>query len=108
MTRVNCTLVISEPIMNVLGLARMKMVAEYTEDGLVFRDFGNRIQALQDFSRCAGTYESVAFDEVCNPDTVDADGWFFSGHVLTAACGGLYAELARDVAFWIAADRPMS
>ena len=105
--RVSCTLVISEPIMNVLRLDRMKMVAEYTEDGLVFRDFGDRLQALQNFSSYARAYESVAFDEVCNPDTVDAYGWVGSGHVLTAACGELYAELAKDVAFWIAADRPM-
>lgn len=105
--RVSCTLVVNEPIMNVLGLDRMKMVVEYTENGLVFRDFGDRMQALQNFSRYARTYQSEAFDEVCNPDTVDASGWVESGHVLTAPCGELYAELARDVAFWIAADRPM-
>ena len=103
---VDCILVDDGPIMRALDLTHLPGTLVYTGEGLRIRDLGNRIEALQAFSRYAGLYETEAFDEVCNPLTAEGGSWVASGHVQTGACGKLYAQLAPAVAAWIEADRP--
>ncbi len=99
------SLVIDDPIMEATDLTSLPFAIEYTDGLVLIADLGDRTIALRAFSSYARDFETERFDQVCNSLILQGPSWM-TGHVLTADCALLYADLADDVAAWVSAGRP--